>query len=459
MAGCFLALLSGNLVESFTADTYLMTLCSVQTWLPFFWGQNRYGMFIPLLLSGASGYEFNLMGQTAIHVGSVIGTFHLVGKLFFPESSRRVALFALLIYLALLPIYARQMLNIAQPYAPAALLTLLSLVAWRHRTWTPATRGFLFGVSNLISFYINIAGFPFAVGVLGLLFLNERERERRCKIPVLMAVLIGAFLVNLYASSLSPFATSAAHNVFRAAQPRFGDHTAWDWFILKNGRLVGSIAGLALLAGVLKWMWPAGAPRTISWWFIGFAAAHLIIIALVPWVAEFYYAPRYFATAAMLFSVAAAAVLGDLPRFDQRIAQAGILLFLGCLFAWVYRPGTYISARTRVELQVAPSVRSLEKSGAVLFFGEFEECWPVVFWANAKFQRSGSPQVCYGLGPRSFVQFKQVQPFLSQPKAVCFAGSASRLDGFMSAEVAGPFVKEYELEGHTVGHFLPPSTR
>ena len=453
LAGTALSLLTGNLVRDFTADTYLMALCSTQTWQPFFWGQNRYGMFIPLLLGWLRDFEANLLAQTAVHVLCLLGCFHFFCRLFFPGAPRRTASLALLVFAVLLPDYARQMVNVAQPYAPAALLTLAGIAALRQDGWTAPTRWLLFGLGQVVSFYINIAGLPFALGTLLALALSERRHDRR--LVIALAVTVAVFALNLWLVSLNPLSwTDAnAYRVFRAPQSQFGaGHGALDWFLLKNSWLVACFAGLAVLALALRRFTPAAAPVRSAWWLLGLAAGLLLLIAFVPWVAEYYFAPRYFATAAMLWAVATAGILLGVPRLQSGRGFVMLMTVLLAGFIARYRPGSYWPLRDARLRELAPAVEALRLSGAPMFCGDFEECWPVVFWANVNFQRSHISQVCYGLSNRSIAQFPLVIPLLTQRKSVCLAAPAERFEAYRPAFGFRAFIEDRRIGAFSIGH-------
>src|SRR5262245_11176698 len=60
--------------ELHDSDSLLLSLISIERYTPFYWGDNRYGMLVPLLASWIQDYHWNILFQTQILVLAPIGT-------------------------------------------------------------------------------------------------------------------------------------------------------------------------------------------------------------------------------------------------------------------------------------------------------------------------------------------------------------------------------------------------
>ena len=67
------------------ADSVMSTLVSVYSWEPFFWGQNRFGMLVPLLTTPIKDLYINLYIQNLITIACGIACFPLLQRFLFPE--------------------------------------------------------------------------------------------------------------------------------------------------------------------------------------------------------------------------------------------------------------------------------------------------------------------------------------------------------------------------------------
>src|SRR5438045_9723881 len=71
---------SSSLQESQHADSLLLVLTSTQHWTPFYWGQDRYGMLVPLLAMPFRHPALNMLME-----GFLAKTASLVGPVLVPR--------------------------------------------------------------------------------------------------------------------------------------------------------------------------------------------------------------------------------------------------------------------------------------------------------------------------------------------------------------------------------------
>src|SRR2546430_5648543 len=74
--GCVISL--GRLHQWHCSDTLVPILVSLQKWTPFFWGQDRVGMLVPLLTLPLRHPLPNLLAQGAIYVSTVLAAIYLL---------------------------------------------------------------------------------------------------------------------------------------------------------------------------------------------------------------------------------------------------------------------------------------------------------------------------------------------------------------------------------------------
>src|SRR6266496_3394333 len=85
VVGCVVSL--GGLHKFHCSDTLIPILFSLQKWTPFFWGQDRIGMLVPLLTLPIRHPLVNLLAQDAIYVSAALAAMFLLTRYMLPDDS------------------------------------------------------------------------------------------------------------------------------------------------------------------------------------------------------------------------------------------------------------------------------------------------------------------------------------------------------------------------------------
>ena len=81
----------GELHKHHCSDTLVPILVSLQKWTPFFWGQDRVGMLVPLLTLPLRHPLLNLIAQGAIYVATGLAAMYLLARYMLRDGSYALA--------------------------------------------------------------------------------------------------------------------------------------------------------------------------------------------------------------------------------------------------------------------------------------------------------------------------------------------------------------------------------
>lgn len=133
-----LAVALGWTLDLHNADSLIPVLVSLDLWLPFYWGQDRFGMLVALLVAPIRDSFWNLIVQNALGVFLLIAGAYAAANRCGVRCPQLVA-FALLSVLLAWPAEttALQLLTTNQSYGPALGLFAVSFAMLRpHAAWT-----------------------------------------------------------------------------------------------------------------------------------------------------------------------------------------------------------------------------------------------------------------------------------------------------------------------------------
>jgi len=206
------ALLAPNLsaIHRFNnAESLIPIFLSLDRWTPFYWGQTRFGMLVPLLASGIRNPLLNLLFQTQINVLSLFGSFLLFDCLVNPPSSGWVritrACLAMSLCLAILrndaKLYHLGFLP-GHPYSVSLCLLTAALVTvgfGSNLVAVPSVRfaGF-FGLS-LLALYVNEGNFLAAL-ILTMALPTEGGYHVLRRLASASAIVAGELLMRFLSS-------------------------------------------------------------------------------------------------------------------------------------------------------------------------------------------------------------------------------------------------------------------
>ena len=376
------------------SDSIVPVLVSTVRWLPFYWGQNRFGMLVPGLTAWVMDPSWNLIAQVAVNAGLSfvgivgLGTVLTGDHLGFLSGLATLAVFQLF----LSPKVALEFFTTPQPYGPAL-----------------------------------------GLGILGLLLIQNtaRSNKRVASLPWIGACLL--ILFSCWINTASPLSLSllvfiANQSAERPLYPRF----VWPMLLLVQATALGLGKlfpdGMNYTGMVPAERWLTNAWNMGSQFFREAPSLALGVWLVFGLVLAFYhlYQSRSSRRAFWkvfglpLVALGLLLIIGANAWVDQNQApwRYGILPFF-LLLAW---PGTLISLRTRGTRQVAivlsvlaflnigmlvtqfgapsfshrksgpfadPQAQSLLTQGCSVLGGDYWKVWPLVTAMNQLLHEQG----------------------------------------------------------------------
>jgi hypothetical protein len=396
------------------ADSLVPILTGLVAWTPFYWGQDRYGMLIPLLAIPVRDPEAHLLLQGFLTLALSTWGLVLLVRSVLPRFSAWVPASALLIILLLsIPPAEEVRFNIlwVQPYMVSFALGLSAVALVRAGG---ALRVALAVVLFLAAAWVNVS---FAVVVAPLvlwraLFTDsgrlglERLRFALASLGLLTLATYASFRLSSAVSlphtstAVVPFASwpHAAHALLSAAL-HYEKVQAW----------LAIAVGLAVL-GLLGLTSPSTrrASRPV---FI--ASCGLVATAIVPfvlaassrWVAENDYSVRYLLPSLVLLE-AACCLLATLPVLalsppqQAALSWASVAAVAVTLFVTV-GPPSRAAVDQAFESRWGAPARDVVTARATHVTGDYWKVWPTVFYADWLLGVSRRSEWPFGITDRS----------------------------------------------------------
>jgi hypothetical protein len=397
------------------ADSLLPVLVSTQHWTPFFWGQDRYGMLVPLLAMPVRNPLANLLVQDWLMIFAGLLAPFLAARFFVERSVEWMTAGALanaLLVVATAPATQFDWL-VTQPYALSMALGFSGLVLVGNRADLPRAACAL-GLL-LTALWVNV-GLFWLLGAAVVL----RRRNARQILLLLSAAFLGGLLLARY---LSPFHTTTALTPL-ALWP-----AGW-WRLVQNGATVvahrfafAAIVGVVIAAvAVLARREPgrlvtgAGVPAAV-------ALVNGLVVGTSLWVGMNLYSGRYTYASWMMLAVAAGIVMTMAFRRQQVLlcAASSLALVIACLA--VYPMPSLARVTKTVDDRFGRLTSAVITSGVTAIAGDYWTVWPAVFHANVALSRSKSNRHVFGLTFRS----EQTDPvWRSQPRLFVAGAPADR---------------------------------
>lgn len=401
------------------ADSIVPVLVSLQRWTPFYWDQERYGMLVPLLALPIRDPLWNLLLERGLLILAGLSVPVLVAR--HVLAGRDWVLAGLLSAAGLLAFWpARWSFDFlgSQPYALSLAVALAGLAVgepggrWGGR-WVRWGLGLgMLVAAHWVNAAAGLALLPLAAARAGVDWMEGEDRRRvRARLAVDAGLLLGGL---------------AAGQLFLKLKPQTGVYAGWSYSQLlppaEWGRAVASFAraiawssgrwpavvALCALAGVALLLTRPLRPHlrgallragALALAAVAYAAA----IALLRWVGENAWHPRYFAPAAVLLQVAAVGLLAEaLARLPAAARPAGVAALLLVPLAAVASWGAPSLDGVRRDLARVAGART----GAILaarcdlIAGDYWTVWPSTWHANAALAARGERRRVWGIAHR-----------------------------------------------------------
>ena len=415
-------------LQVFGADTLVPVFVSLYRWTPFYWGQNRLGMVIPLLASPIADPVANLQTQTAISFALGLLLPFLLSRWLLGPRRWLVggALGATVLVAALRPFWLHFFL-VAQCYAASATIALAGvLLVESRRKIRQAAGWFLLA----IAFWLNPSTLLWLAPVSLLRAFAPPGEDLAVGRPDRRLALQLAGL-----GGLAVALTFAGRLVPGGSETPLGLAPVTEWPQIWGGLASGSLAhlpvvwtiGLALLpialaiADALRWAPEATlrARRVLLLLGVG-GVAQLLGVGVFAWVAQVRSAPagwRYAIPTVLFALLAPALVLAAYwPRDGREIARLGALRLrfgwgllalpvLGLALAIgapsLVRTREAMEVDTRSGLHLEPFARELVAARATHLLAPYWIAYPIAFRANSALFAAGERRTLWPLAYRA----------------------------------------------------------
>jgi hypothetical protein len=422
-----------RLHQSHHADSLVPVLAGLTAWTPFYWGQDRFGMLVPLLTLPIRSPGAHLLTHGFLVLALSVWSLILLVRVLLPRHLAWAPPLAVLLALLFLLAPADQRFNIlwVQPYSVSFALGLVALGLLQRRG---ALRVGAAAALFLAGAWVNI-GMAVVVGPLALwraLFVDtDRSGLARLRFAALaLGLQLLATLVSLRLSQAMPLPHTPSELLPVAVWPE-GAATllrgAWvDPAVRAWVSCALALAALGLCSLVSARVRAAAAPVLV-------AAAGLACTAYIPfavvmaskWVMQNGYPLRYLDPSLVLLQ-AACALLATLPVLAlpvRRFVLAAASVWTVALSTLIaVGPPSYRVVRDAFESRWGASARDVIAARATHVTGNYWNVWPTVFYADWLLGTQDRRHWPYGITDRSDATLERALA-VPRPRVAALEGS------------------------------------
>jgi hypothetical protein len=376
------------------ADSILPSLISIQHWTPFFWGQDRFGMLVPLLAVPFRNPFVNLLVQDWLTIAAALAAPFLAARYLVDDRSW-IAAGALTNACLLLITSDRFRFEwlITQPYAVSMTLALAALLIFDRPSRARAAAASLL---MLLAHWVNLT----TCLVLVPLVVARRSGAMVRALMLTASGTVGGALFRSF--STAPRTTT---NIVPAGDwPK-----AWlellrtTWAGMSHPGALVALAILATIAGIRMSSRKEGARGSVDAPISAFFAAlsYWAIVGTFEHVRLNEYYARYVFPSDLLLAVGAALLI-VMPLWpNRRVVPALACTVFAASVVFNYGVPSVRRVRTHMDRTIGLLTPTIEAAGATVVAGEYWNVWPAVFHANVeRYERTGRAGI-YGLTFRS----------------------------------------------------------
>lgn len=389
------------------SDSLIPVFASLVRFSPFLWGQNRYGMFIPLLASFIHSPFANLLFQGWISAfAGFLASFLLLRYATGSGPTWLVAgAIVNLTAFCVVPLLLQWDWFCNQPYGLSLALAFSAFITLERASKVRWTLGI---VLMLLAHWVNITLPMLLVPLVVLHYLIDKQKsDLERLLPCISAGVLGGWLL----MRTAPYSGSTAAGFIPISE--------WPSAWMQMFRVLHT-AMLPLVTQWLIWLIPAVAALILSVTLPSFrlrrhfrlaaalgttAIINWFLIGTFHWVQLNHYWPRY-TYAAMLFGIAGLAVL-EAPLLEGAVGSKRALAILAAaMFATIvaqYGSPSLERARHDVDERFGRMTDEILATRATVIAGNYWTVWPAVFHANQVLHDQGRREIVYGLTYRSSV--------------------------------------------------------
>jgi hypothetical protein len=408
------------------ADSLVPILCSLDRWTPFYWGEARYGMLVPLIARPISDPLANLLVQVGINIALGFCAFALLARYLLPDDQDWVlpAAISASLFIALASENERFDIFATQPYAASIAVGLSGL--WLIRAGPSgrfalraAAAAVLLGLAEWINVGAMLVLGPLAVARLIVDTGPQPGGWKNAPRGLLGIVLLfcWTFASQSLGKSLSGTDVGPgewADRVQWLPRERVWIEAFWRQLHLHHWEACALTAAGLGVASLLLPMFRRGAKARLvaAGALAAVAVSNFLATGLLDWVQENAFALRYALPAMLVAGVALgqlAAILLDAIRalkgtFLPISAWLGVAAAVGISYG-LPGPGHVESAFDSPWHPSAVSwtaaAHEVISSDATHVTGNYWEVWPVVFRSRWLRYQHGSSDPVFGLAHRS----------------------------------------------------------
>jgi hypothetical protein len=372
------------------ADSLVPILVSLQHWTPFYWGQDRFGMLVPLLSFPIRSPFANLLVQNALTILSGLIAPFVIAR-YFVADRRWIAVGALASTTMLLlaaPFVFDWLAT--QPYALSLALAFAALLAAERPGIAPAIAATLL---MLLACWSNLAVF---VSVAPCLAWRPQMR----KVWITAAGAAGGFVLREAAATGRTDLGILPMREWARSWLTFASELLW---VTDYGVLFVVTGGIAAVIGVA--LWRRGRDRRdVQAAVVALAAA--VISALAFGVSGHVringYGSRY-ALTSMLFAGTSVSILltAWIDRRFWRTTATAAALGLAIVTGLTYGPPRPAQVRKTLDRRLGLLTPEVMNTGAAVVAGDYWTVWPAVFHANLTLADRPDRRAIYGFAFRS----------------------------------------------------------
>jgi hypothetical protein len=388
---CWMGL--GSLHDLQHADSLLTVLISTQRWTPFFWGQDRFGMLVPLLAMPFRHPLVNMLAQGWMTTAGALLAPFVMARFLTGPCGEWMAIGActnaLLLWIATPAVQFDWL--VAQPYGVSTALGFAALIAGGERD---RPRDAIVALVLLaLACWVNVS-------VIAILAIGAAVAGgRRVRLLTLIGVAAGIAMISArYGAS--------THTMTALSEP--GQWLVGWRRLLEGVPGVTATPAAAIAVGggvVLAMVWLSVTRRLPPWQPMAAIAAMAIgswlIVGTSLWVGMNLYVFRYMYPTLMIAGVGASAVFVALFAKHTRIVPAVTLVAMAALATARYGTPSYSRVSRAADDRFGAHTAAILRSGATVIAGDYWRVWPAVFHANLALARTHAHTRVYGLAVRS----------------------------------------------------------
>ena len=411
-------------------DTMMVYFSSLIRWTPYFWGQDRYGMLLPLLTSWLDDPYWTIILQNTFHSACSILCFFLLPKLLFPRSNfLATGLLSLALFIGFSG--TLNLFNFFTPwqiYTPGLLLGLVSLLVLQ-RSFLGAF--LLMGLAQWACFSTGI--------LLGLLILFQQIGGNKSNLRIQFSLLFKKRLVLIGSAMVAGILFQVHYLTHQTSSYASNDLLqivyGWTWLIdsyiqsplASNWLLVGPLflASAAML--VVAYKNPEAYRKVGDRQTMAVAAMlailfYIVIVGGSVFARSMGFPQRYLIPALIVWSVIWSAVLLEYIKTLQWDLfspgnHASKLAALLIVLLTIFRFGlpSVEGSRNSIQQAIEPKYKSFAEHQCTHALGFYYVTWPAYFYTLLNEEKAIWP-----ITHRSEVIKDMWAPTITQNSRICY---------------------------------------